>query len=315
MSNSLSKVSCLVAVLLMFPSLGVLNDAHAGPINLISNPTFDIPVPEGGAGGGWVSTTNCIGAGGTMSVGGNQVFVINECGQPGSDPSIQQTLNLIPGVAYEISGSYAEFYGHLGDPAALSFGVAIDGNVILQRATPPGPSLTQGGSLHGFSVTFVATSPTHVLSFISERNGDDTEYAIDNIWVSLVVQVPDCSNAVPSESILWPPNQRFVSIDIMGVTDPDGGPVFITIDRIYQDEPVSGRGDGNTSPDGLGVAATSAQIRAERSGHGNGRVYHIAFIAENGQGGACFGEVLVGVPHNRGRAPVDGGALYDSTAP
>jgi hypothetical protein len=312
-SKLLSKVSCLAAVLLTLPSL---NDAQAGPINLISNSTFDIPVPEGGAGGGWVSMTNCIGAGGTMSVGGDNVFVINECGQPGSDPSVQQILTgLTPGAAYEISGSYGEFYGPLGNPAALSFGVAIDGNVILQLATPPGPSLTQGGSLHGFSVTFVATSPTHVLSFLSERNGDDTEYAIDNIWVTLVVPVPDCSQAVPSESLLWPPNQQFVSIEITGVTSPDGGPVLVTIDRIYQDEPVSGRGDGNTSPDGLGVAATSAQIRAERSGHGNGRVYHIAFIAENGQGGACSGEVLVGVPHSRGRAPVDEGALYDSTAP
>lgn len=315
MSKSLCKAPCWLGVLLIL-SLAFLGDAGAGPINLVFNGTFDIPVPEGGAGGGWISTTNCIGAGGTRNVGGNNVFVINECGQAGSDPRLQQTLTgLIPGVTYQVSGSYAELYGQFGNPAALSFGVMIDGTVILELATPPGRSLTQGGSLHGFSTSFMATSTTHVLSFTAERNGDDTEYAIDNIEVMLANQVPDCSNAVADESILWPPNHQFVTIDITGVTDPDGDTVFITIDRIFQDEPVKGKGDGNTSPDGLGVGSTSAQIRAERSGKGNGRVYHIFFVAEDENGSACFGEVRVGVPHNRGRAPVDGGALYDSTSP
>jgi hypothetical protein len=56
-------------------------------------------------------------------------------------------------------------------------------------------------------------------------------------------------------------------------------------------------------------------VRAERAGGGNGRVYHIFFTASDGNGGSCSGIVNVGVPHDlgRGRVPVDGGALYDST--
>jgi hypothetical protein len=49
-------------------------------------------------------------------------------------------------------------------------------------------------------------------------------------------------------------------------------------------------------------------------GNGDGRVYHIFFTADDGNGGVTAGEVTVDVPHDQRGAPaVDGGALYDST--
>lgn len=128
-------------------------------------------------------------------------------------------------------------------------------------------------------------------------------------------QPPDCSAAQPSVETLWPPNHQFVAVDVLGVTDPDGDPVAIIIESIFQDEPVNGRGDGNTAPDGDGVGTATAQLRAERAGIGNGRVYHIGFSADDGNGGMCSGELLVGVPKSQGKkgGPVDDGALYDST--
>ncbi len=125
---------------------------------------------------------------------------------------------------------------------------------------------------------------------------------------------PDCSGAVPSESALWPPNHKMKNIGIGNVTDPDGDNVTITIDSIFQDEPTNGLGDGDKSPDGTGVGTDTAQVRAERSGAGDGRVYHISFTADDGEGGTCTGEVLVSVPHDQsGAAAVDQGALFDST--
>jgi hypothetical protein len=135
----------------------------------------------------------------------------------------------------------------------------------------------------------------------------------------LANQAPDCSNAAPSVDTLWPPNHEFVSVGIVGVTDPDGDPITITIDSIFQDEPVDTLGDGSFTPDGQGVGTDTAEVRAERVGTkqipGNGRVYHIGFTADDGLGGTCSGEVLVGVPHDQGQrdVPVDDGALYDST--
>jgi hypothetical protein len=108
-----------------------------------------------------------------------------------------------------------------------------------------------------------------------------------------------------------------VKINVLGVTDPDGDPITIRINSIFQDEPVNGSGDGNTSPDAKGIGASSTEVRAERQGSGNGRVYHIGFTADDGNGGTCSGELLVGVPKNMGKkgGPVDDGALYDSTLP
>ena len=94
-----------------------------------------------------------------------------------------------------------------------------------------------------------------------------------------------------------------------------------TVDGIWQYEPVDTVGDGSFSPDGQGISTDTAEVRAERAGSkkvpGNGRVYHISFTADDGEGGSCSGEVLVGVLHDKGKGtvPVDDGALYDSTVP
>ena len=133
-------------------------------------------------------------------------------------------------------------------------------------------------------------------------------------------RAPDCSMATPSMNSLWPPNHKFVDIDILGVTDPDGDIINITIDSIWQDEPVDTFGDGSFTPDGMGVSTSTAPVRAERSGNkkvpGNGRVYHIDFTADDGNGKTCNGSVTTGVPHDQGKQkiPVDDGPLYDSTS-
>ncbi|MGD2078731.1 MAG: hypothetical protein PVH18_10130, partial [Chloroflexota bacterium] len=128
---------------------------------------------------------------------------------------------------------------------------------------------------------------------------------------------PVCDAATPSQDMLWPPLHQFVPIEVLGVTDPNGDATTINIDSIYQDEVVNGDNDGNTYPDGQGVGTSVAEIRAERDGLANGRYYHIYFTADDGYGGTCSGEVLVGVPISKGKdyLPVDDGALYDSTVP
>jgi len=145
--------------------------------------------------------------------------------------------------------------------------------------------------------------------------------ATDSLDISIGTQVtnepPDCSRARANVLTLWPPNHKFRPVSVVGVTDPDGDPITISINSIFQDEPTNGLGDGDTSPDGQGIGTSMAQVRAERQGSGNGRVYHIRFTAADGKGGTCSGEVKVGVPKSQGRngAPIDGGALYDSTVP
>src|SRR6266508_342149 len=134
---------------------------------------------------------------------------------------------------------------------------------------------------------------------------------VATVTVEVINRPPDCSGAHPSiATLLWSPNGGFVSISVLGVTDPDHDAVSITITSIRQDEPT-----GANAPDGKGVGTSTAQVRAERLGSGDGRVYHIGFTADDGDGGSCSGSVTVGVPHDQGSGStaVDGGPLFDST--
>lgn len=130
-------------------------------------------------------------------------------------------------------------------------------------------------------------------------------------------QPPDCSKAQPDVTTLWPPNHKLATVSVLGIADPDGDSVTVSVTKITQDEPVNGLGDGDTSPDGFGVGTPQAQVRAERSGTGNGRVYAITVKADDGKGGTCSVTVSVGVPHDQGRGsvPIDDGQKYDSTLP
>lgn len=113
---------------------------------------------------------------------------------------------------------------------------------------------------------------------------------------------PDCGNATASLTGLWPPNHKLVPVEILGVLDPDGDPVTITVTGVTQDEPVVGAGSGNHCPDAV-IENDRVMLRAERLGQGNGRVYEISFRAEDGNGGVCEGTVSVCVGHDQGVEP------------
>jgi hypothetical protein len=122
---------------------------------------------------------------------------------------------------------------------------------------------------------------------------------------------PDASLAQPSRDCLWPPNHKLLAISINGVSDPDDN-ATITIDSVTQDEVTNGLGDGDTAGDAVINDDGTVLLRAERSGTGDGRVYHINFTASDIEG-SDSGSVEVCVRHNKKRDAVDGGALYDST--
>ena len=166
-----------------------------------------------------------------------------------------------------------------------------------------------------------ADAPEQVVELQEENN---CSFNILNTSQSVVVpqaffgipnDPPVCTTAVPSTPTLWPPNHKLATVSVQGVADPNNDPLTIKINAITQDEPVNGLGDGDTAPDGFGVGTAQAQLRKERSGTGNGRVYALSFQADDGHGGTCSGTVSVGVPHDQGPggAPIDSGQNYDST--
>jgi len=128
---------------------------------------------------------------------------------------------------------------------------------------------------------------------------------------------PDCSQATPSVSVIWPPDHAMVPVQINGITDPNGLQVTVDITGIMQDEPVDARDGGHGWVDGNGVGTPTAFVRAERSRHGTGRIYFISFTATDTDSLSCTGTVEVFVPRERdqGSNPVDTGKRFDSTVP
>jgi hypothetical protein len=195
----------------------------------------------------------------------------------------------------------------------------VDGNLVPASAvlvTPPA-----NGSVAALGSGIFAYTPAADYAGL-----DSFTYRIcdaENVCAAATVAItvrpvndpPVCTAAIPSLDTLWPPDHRAMAVEVNGVTDVEGDVLMVTITGILQDEPTNGLGDGDTSPDGGGIGTATAQLRAERSGKGNGRIYHVTFSAGDGQGGVCTGTVLVGVPKSQGAkgAPVDDGPRYDAT--
>jgi hypothetical protein len=151
----------------------------------------------------------------------------------------------------------------------------------------------------------------------TKPNPDQADADHDGIGDVCDNQAPECP-ATPVLQSLWPPNHKFVSITLGGAVDPDGDPITYTATSIWQDEPLTGggQGAGNTPYDGI---LSPAQVRAERNGNpqtpGNGRVYYVDFTATDPSGAFCSGQIQVCVPHDQGGSSscVADGRLFKST--
>ena len=147
---------------------------------------------------------------------------------------------------------------------------------------------------------------------------DGLDSSTDTVAITVmdVDAPPSCDLAQANPASLWPPNHSFVSMAIIGVTDPDNDNVTVTVRSITQDEPVNGLGDGDVSPDAVIQSQGTVLLRAERSGRGNGRVYEVHFMADDGHDGHCDGKVKVCAPHDRQPVTcVDDGQRFDATKP
>ena len=232
---------------------------------------------------------------------------------PTPDAGLDQTVNRNDLVS--LSGTWTDPAGSNDDPYAVDFD--SDGDGILDTylsGVYPGPVVTGASfALEGFYTVSVDVT--------DEDGGTGQDTAV----IEVLNRPPDCSAAGPSIDVIWPPNHKFVPVNVSGITDPENDSLVITVASIFQDEPVDTYGDGKFTPDGKGVGTETAEVRAERSGTkkvpGDGRFYHIGFTADDGHGGACpIGTtVKVVVPHDQSKGknasdPIDGGLLYDSTA-
>lgn len=173
-----------------------------------------------------------------------------------------------------------------------------DGDAITCTQAPAGP--------YGLGVTAVTLTCTDTGGLSSSCTGLVT---VQDVTPPVVVQGPP--------TVLWPPNHRYVSFSlescIESITDNCDGTISAgsaQISRVTSDEPddVGGGGDGNTENDIVITGATTVDLRAERQGGGDGRVYEVQFTVQDAAGNVTRGSCPVEVPHDQsGAAAIDSG--------
>ncbi|HEX7723488.1 MAG TPA: immunoglobulin-like domain-containing protein [Pyrinomonadaceae bacterium] len=140
---------------------------------------------------------------------------------------------------------------------------------------------------------------------------------------SRTVNVVDTTNPVITVNgntpTLWSPNHKYQTFSVAdfvtGVTDSCNtslGVGSVVISQVTSDELENSGGDGNTLND-IVIAADckSVQLRAERDGNGDGRVYTITFKVTDSSGNVGTVTAQVVVPKNQGGGPaIDSGPQY-----
>ena len=200
---------------------------------------------------------------------------------------------------------------NLGEVWMSDVAVASSGEILLvgytNSGSPPDAFLLRldGGTGEVISSMTLGGSGRDYAHAVAAGPGGDA-WVVGSFLARITENRPPvCSGATASPSVIWPANGKMVPVSILGVTDPEGDPVALKVTGISQDEPGAAFS---------GIGSSVAQIKAERDGKGDGRVYRIQFEATDPLGNACQGEVTVCVPHDRGKGNcVDSGALAPSS--
>ena len=162
----------------------------------------------------------------------------------------------------------------------------IDQNNLLQYAVYETTVNTNISNLFGSNVNLAFT--------LHNNNFDDCETTVYINNVEVLSNSPEVY-VVGGMLELWPPNHKYHTFnlsDCVRVLDNENNQMDVDnlgrIISIYSDEPeeVPGNGDGNTTHDIIIEGNSSFQVRAERQGVSNGRVYGITFEITDGSGTA-----------------------------
>jgi predicted outer membrane repeat protein len=194
--------------------------------------------------------------------------------------------------------------------------------------TDPGATANDGcaGNLTGSIVVSTNANPnvpgTYTITYSVSDGSNTTTTTRTVIFVDTTAPT---ITLIPNVNLtLWPPNHQYETININQLVasasdscDPniDLSDVYIT--KVTSDETENGNGDGNTNNDII-IAANckSVQLRSERQGGADGRVYTIYFKVKDAAGNATTVTAKVKVPKNQGNngGAVDSGVHYTVTS-
>jgi hypothetical protein len=263
---------------------------------------------------------------GSLSVGNHTVTVTTTgaCGSASQSATLavqQNTATTDPPDQSVCQGS------------TTSFTTTASGTGPFTFVWKKGATVLHTGDFGG-RVTITSGATTSTLTISNAQPGDVGSYTVETTGTcgtatqsaNLTVNSspPTITIDAGQQMSFWPPNHQYETVRVtdfvLSASDSCDATVNrskVYIEYITSDEAENGPGSGNTLND-IVIAADckSAQLRAEREGGGNGRVYTIHFKVKNSAGNFATATAKVTVPksQNNNNNAVDSGPHYTVTS-
>jgi hypothetical protein len=122
----------------------------------------------------------------------------------------------------------------------------------------------------------------------------------------VIIGLDVCDEIAPTLSVslspntLWPPNHKYVTVTAtVNANDNFDQNPTITLLGVTSNEPDSGLGNGDKPNDIVIIDTYHVDLRAERAGNGNGRIYTFTYQVTDACGNSTTATATVTVPHNQ----------------
>ncbi|HEX7183446.1 MAG TPA: PKD domain-containing protein, partial [Thermoanaerobaculia bacterium] len=209
--------------------------------------------------------------------------------------------------AEEVVGGNEPPVADAGDDQTAAVDESCQASIFLDgsgSSDPDGDALTYTwtgpfGTASGETATVTLTPGVHTITLTVDDGQGGTDS--DEVVVTVVDTTPPAIAGLSvTPGVLWPPNHKMrpVAVSASASDACDPAPPACQLVSVASNEPVDGLGDGDTAPDWIITGAMTANLRAERSGTGTGRIYTLAVSCRDAAGNAASGSTGVAVPHS-----------------
>jgi hypothetical protein len=228
---------------------------------------------------------------------------LSELTRPDVSVSVTGPATALPGQTLTYNVNTANIDGR---------GPALNTSVVVTKPDASTQAFALGGLLVGQNVnnTTQVTVPSNACpqDLITTAKADYNDFAgkpgaaTGSTTTRVLDITPPTLTVSLSPNSLWPPNHKMkdITATIVAKDECDPNPT-VRLLSVTSNEPDNGLGDGDTANDVAGAAYNTDdrafQVRSERSGGGNGRVYTVTYEAKDASGNTTVKTATVVVPH------------------
>ncbi|HEY0322915.1 MAG TPA: HYR domain-containing protein [Pyrinomonadaceae bacterium] len=265
-----------------------------------------------------VTRTN-LPAGNTFPVGPTVITYVAK-DKSGNTASANQTVTVVDNTVPTITAPAAvTLYTGPGATSCVVNVANLDATLGTATASDNCPGVTAartGGVPAGNNFPKGNTTLTYTATDAHGNTATATQV------VTVVDNTPPVITLNGQNISLWPPNHKYRTVNVTDLVasasdncDASVNLSKVVISQVTSDEIENGNGDGNTTND-IVIAANckSVQLRSERDGNGDGRVYTITFKVTDADNNVTTVTAKVTVPKNQnGSSAIDSGVHYTVT--